>query len=177
MTKLSSSVTDALTFQSYAPAPAIEGVWTAPLRKSRSDNGSFMEYVRLSEGCVEDAGGFTARQISVSEAAPGRVNAFHIHPREPQNEIWTVIRGLLKIWLVDLRAASSTEGVRRMFVLSGEAPIRLFIPAGVAHGYRAGPEGATLLYVMDKQFDLEHPNEGRLPWDFFGAELWEEDRG
>ena len=91
MTKLSSSVTDALTFQSYAPAPAIDGVWTAPLRKSRSDNGSFMEYVRLSEGSVEDAEGFTARQISVSEAAPGRVNAFHIHPREPQNELWTVI--------------------------------------------------------------------------------------
>ena len=177
MTKLSPSVTDALTFQSYAPGPAIKDVWTAPLRKSRSDNGSFMEYVRLSEGHVEDAGGFTARQISVSEAAPGRVNAFHIHPREPQNELWTVIAGLLKIWLVDLREGSPSEGVKQAFVLTGEAPVRLFIPAGVAHGYRAGREGATLLYVMDKLFDLEHPNEGRLPWDFFGAELWEEDRG
>ena len=56
MTKLSSSVTDALTFQSYAPAPAVEGVWTAPLRKSRSDNGSFMEYVRLSEGLCRRCG-------------------------------------------------------------------------------------------------------------------------
>jgi dTDP-4-dehydrorhamnose 3,5-epimerase len=30
---------------------------------------------------------------------------------------------------------------------------------------------------MNGQFDPADPNEGRLPWDHFGAELWEPDRG
>ena len=95
----------------------------------------------------------------------------------PQNEIWTVIHGQLMVWLIDCRAASSTSGVKRRVVLSGEQPMQLYIPAGVAHGYQAGPHGATLLYAMDQQFNLADPNEGRLPWDHFGAELWQENKG
>ena len=53
----------------------------------------------------------------------------------------------------------------------------LHIPTGVAHGYKAGPDGALLAYAMNSQFNIDDPNEGRLPWDHFGAELWEEDRG
>jgi dTDP-4-dehydrorhamnose 3,5-epimerase len=178
MTKLSKDVTDAVTLQHYPPVPAIDGVWLHKLRKHRSDNGSFMEYIRLSEGQVEGLpAAFTARQVSVSQAAPGRINAFHLHPNEPQNELWTVIAGQLKVWLVDCRADSSSEGAKRMVILSGEEPAQLHIPAGVAHGYQAGPVGATLLYMMDQQFNLERPNEGRLPWDFFGTELWAEDKG
>jgi dTDP-4-dehydrorhamnose 3,5-epimerase len=33
------------------------------------------------------------------------------------------------------------------------------------------------VYAMDQQFNLADPNEGRLPWDFFGADLWNENRG
>ncbi len=182
MTDLSKSATDALTFQTYEPHPEIEGVWMRKLTKRRSDNGFFMEYARLSQGNVKGlphdfTEDFTVRQISVSSAEPGRINAFHIHPREPQNELWTVIQGQLKVWLADCRAGSPTEGNKRPFILNGEEPAQLYIPAGVAHGYQAGVSGATLLYAMDQQFDVEHPNEGRLPWDFFGADLWAEDRG
>jgi dTDP-4-dehydrorhamnose 3,5-epimerase len=53
----------------------------------------------------------------------------------------------------------------------------LHIPSGVAHGYQAGTEGALLVYAMNSQFSLQDSNEGRLPWDYFGSELWEEDRG
>ena len=178
MTDLSKPAADALTFQTYEPHPEIEGVWVNKLVKRRSDNGFFMEYARLSDGNVEGLPhDFTARQISVSKAEPARINAFHIHPREPQNELWTVIQGQLKVWLADCRAGSPTEGNKRPFILNGEEPAQLYIPAGVAHGYQAGAEGATLLYAMDQQFNLDNPNEGRLPWDFFGADLWAEDRG
>ncbi|MBB6097617.1 dTDP-4-dehydrorhamnose 3,5-epimerase [Deinobacterium chartae] len=167
-----------LTFESYPPAPAIEGVWTHALRKNRSENGAFMEYLRLDEAGVQNLPGtLTPRQISVSWAAPGRINAFHIHVLEEQNEIWCVLSGQLTVWLADLRAGSPTLGVRRKLVLSGEAPTLVHIPSGVAHGYQAGSEGATLIYTMDAQFNLADPNEGRLPWDVFGAELWAEDRG
>ncbi len=178
MTQLSNGAQRALTFQAYPAAAEIEGVWLNRLRKNRSDNGSFMEYARFSGGTVENLPiPFEVRQLSVSRAEAGRVNAFHIHPRDPQNELWTVIEGQLKVWLVDCRAGSETEGNKRLVILSGEEPVQLHIPAGVAHGYQAGPTGALLLYGMDQQFDLENPNEGRLPWDFFGAELWAEDKG
>jgi dTDP-4-dehydrorhamnose 3,5-epimerase len=83
----------------------------------------------------------------------------------------------MMVWLVDTRADSSTSGRRRRYMLTADAPALLYIPTGVAHGYKAGSEGALLVYTMNSQFNLADPNEGRLPWDHFGAELWETDRG
>lgn len=167
-----------LKFESYPAAPHIEGVWTHALRKIRSENGAFMEYLRLDEAGVQHLpGALTPRQISVSWASPGRVNAFHIHVKEEQNEIWCVVQGQLTIWLVDCRKGSGSFGVKRKLVLSGEQPTMVYIPSGVAHGYQASEQGAILLYTMDAQFNLADPNEGRFPWDHFGADLWQEDRG
>lgn len=171
-------VAGALQFQTYGPQPALEGVVQVPLRKHRALEGWFMEHLRLTGGQVEGLPvPFQVRQISLSRAVPHRINAFHIHSREVQDELWCVVEGTLLVWLVDCRAESPTRGVRRRCVLSGEEPALLFIPSGVAHGYRAGPEGALLLYAMNNQFDPANPNEGRLPWDHFGSDLWEDDRG
>ena len=175
---VSNSVSHALTFEAYPSTPVIEEVWTHLLRKNRSENGAFMEYLRLDEHGVQNLPGtLEPRQISVSWAAPKRINAFHIHVKEIQNEIWCVLSGQLTIWLVDCRASSTTLGVKRKLVLSGEQPTMVHIPSGVAHGYQASELGATLIYTMDAQFKLEDPNEGRLPWNHFGADLWDEDRG
>lgn len=98
-----------------------------------------MEYLRLKDGRVEGfPTPFEARQISLSWAVPGRINAFHLHPKRTQDELWCVVQGALLVWLVDVRADSPTKGTKRSFLLSGEAPSLLYIPSGVAHGYRAG---------------------------------------
>ncbi|WP_261665038.1 dTDP-4-dehydrorhamnose 3,5-epimerase family protein [Deinococcus sp. Marseille-Q6407] len=177
--KLTDAVTRDVTFQTYGAAEPLEGVQLHPLRKHRSENGAFMEWLRLNEGQLSQpaVAGFVPAQLSVSWAAPGRVNAFHLHPREPQNELWTAVQGQLLVWLVDVRAGSATSGQRQRVLLSAEEPAALFIPSGVAHGYQAGPDGALLLYGVDASFDPAAPNEGRLPWDYFGPELWQEDRG
>ena len=177
---LSEGVQGALSFQRYERAPTIEGVASWPLRRHWSENGWFAEYLRLDGGAAALPDGISPieiRQLSFSRAAPDRINAFHIHPKVAQNEIWTVIEGQLLIWLADCRRDSPTEGLMQRVVLTAEEPRQLLIPAGVAHGYRAGPEGGLLVYAMDQQFDPADPNEGRLPWDHFGAGLWEEDRG
>jgi dTDP-4-dehydrorhamnose 3,5-epimerase len=171
-------IQNALSFQDYPPAPEIEGVWVHALRKNRAENGWFMEYARVTEGHVQNVPTpLEIRQISISHAEPGRINAFHIHTKLEQNEIWTVIQGQLMVWLVDCRKGSRTAGVKRRLVLSGEQPMQVYIPAGVAHGYKASGEGATLVYAMDQQFNLENPNEGRLPWDTIGADIWSDDLG
>lgn len=176
--RLTPDVEESVTFQDYGPQPNIEGVFYQPLKKHRAVEGWFMEYLRLTGGNAQALPGtFDVRQISFSKAAPGRINAFHLHPKERQDEIWLVVEGTLMVWLVDCRAESPTRKVKRRYVLSGEEPALLHIPSGVAHGYKAGPEGALLVYAMNNQFDAADPNEGRLPWDYFGAELWEDDRG
>lgn len=174
--KLSAKAQTALYYQEYTAQPSLEGVVHQPLKKHRSLEGAFMEYLRISEGKIEGTD-FEPRQISVSWAVPGRINAFHIHPKTIQDELWCVLQGELLIWLADVREESTTHGQRRSFVLSGEAPALLLIPSGVAHGYRAGHGGAVLLYAMNSQFNLADPNEGRLPWDFFGPDLWADDKG
>jgi dTDP-4-dehydrorhamnose 3,5-epimerase len=177
---LSADVEGVLSFQSYPLAATIDGVEVLPLRKHRAENGWFLELYRLADGLLERSGmegGFSVRQVSAARAEAHRINAFHIHPKRPQHEIWSVVDGSLAVWLVDCRRGSPTEGRRQKVQLSAEEPARLLIPAGVAHGYRAGPSGALLLYAMTEQFDVADPNEGRLPWDHFGRELWEEDRG
>lgn len=176
--KLAPEYAQELKFEAYPAAPQIDGVWFHALKKNRSENGAFMEYVRLDEQGVQGLPGqLTPRQISVSWAAPKRINAFHIHVKQEQNEIWCVLQGQLMIWLVDCRAGSPTLGVKRKLVFSGEQPMMVHIPSGVAHGYQAGEQGATLLYTMDAQFDITDPNEGRLPWNHFGDDLWAEDMG
>jgi dTDP-4-dehydrorhamnose 3,5-epimerase len=177
---LSDQVLGALSFQSYPPQPEIDGVRITPLRKHRGDNGWFMEIFRFEAGrtaAAHGAPGLEMRQISVAYAEPHRMNAFHLHPKTEQEEIWTVIDGALVVWLVDCRRASPSEGARRKVHLSAEEPAALLIPPGVAHGYRATAAGGLLLYGVNQQFDTSDPNEGRLPWDHFGADLWAEDRG
>lgn len=175
---LDDGIRRALTFQSYPKPPSIEGVFLKPLQKNRSLEGSFTEILRLLEGAAQDLPiAFPLRQLSFSQASPQRMNAFHIHPNAPQEELWTVLEGDLLVWLVDCRQGSPTRGNRRSFLLSGEDPSLLFIPSGIAHGYRAGSLGALLLYAATQTFDAENPNEGRIPWDHFGKELWEDNRG
>jgi dTDP-4-dehydrorhamnose 3,5-epimerase len=176
--KLVKEALGALHFQYYEGPPGIDGVFHKPMKKHRALDGWFMEQLRLTHGEVEGLEiSFNLRQLSLSKAAPGRINAFHVHPKVVQDELWTVVEGRLLVWLADLREGSPTSGTRRAYLLDGEAPALLYIPAGVAHGYKAGPEGALLVYAMNAQFDAADPNEGRLPWDYFGAALWEEDRG
>jgi dTDP-4-dehydrorhamnose 3,5-epimerase len=167
-----------ITFQQYPTAPDIDGVCWQSLGAHRALEGTFFELMRLNAGQLTGLGvPFSMRQLSLSVAAPGRLNAFHLHPKVTQDELWCVVHGEMLVWLIDVRALSPTRGHRRAFVLTGAAPGWLHIPTGVAHGYRAGVAGATLLYAASAQFNPDDPNEGRLPWDYFGAELWDPDRG
>lgn len=167
-----------ITYQSYDEGDPIEGVAHRYLSTFADLDGSVTEVHRLSEGKLESPDhAIELRQLTVSRASPFRINAFHLHPRQRQDEVWTVLAGSLKVWLVDTRKNSSSTGVMRCYHLSGEPISSLFIPWGVAHGYQAGHQGALILYAMNAQFDRENPNEGRLPWDYFGSDLWSPDRG
>ena len=66
------------------------------------------------------------------------------------------------------------------FVL-GDGRNRLVrIPPGVAHGTKnLGRAMGRIIYMVDVMFSAEpgECDEGRLPWDFLGPEIWDVTKG
>jgi len=179
MPEFNAAARAAYSKQDYSPRTPIEGVQVVNLRRFNDDGGSMTELGRLDGGLHADLAGFEVRQINYSVLEPQAIKAFHLHQR--QTDVWYVPPGD-KLLLVpaDVRAGSATEGELMRIVL-GDGNSRLVrIPPGVAHGCKnlraASP--AVIVYFVDVQFSPgQECDEGRLPWDHFGCECWEVERG
>lgn len=169
----------AFHIQSYVPAPRIDGVELIDLRRHHDDGGSMTELARLSDGRPEALAGFTVRQVNYSEVEPGVVKAFHLHSR--QTDVWYVPPSdRMLVVLLDVRRGSPTEGARVRLVLGAGTSRLLRIPPGVAHGVRnLGVTTGRVVYFTDLHFspDPATCDEGRLPWDHAGADVWDVTRG
>lgn len=169
----------AFHLQSYAPAVTIEGVRLVELKRHADDGGSMTELARLVDGHPEMLADFTVRQVNYSEMAPGALKAFHLHQR--QTDVWYVPPSdRLLIVLLDVRKQSRTEGTRMRVMLGNGSSRLLVIPPGVAHGARnLGTETGRIIYLTDLHFSAEPSacDEGRLPWDFAGADIWDMTKG
>ncbi len=177
--ELSDAAKRAFALQSYGPAPEIAGVQVVELKRFTDDGGSFMELVRLQHGVVAALPGFECRQVNYSEMDPGVIKAFHLHRR--QTDVWFVPPDdKMLVVLLDVRADTKTRGAQRRVVLGDGQSRLLRIPPGVAHGVKnlAAIRG-RILYFVDVQFspDPDQTEEGRLPWDFAGADIWDVTRG
>ena len=165
--------------QHYAPVPEIEGVEVVDLKRFHDDGGSLTELGRLSGGLHAAFPGFEVKQINYSEMDPGAVKAFHIHRR--QTDVWFVPPGdKMLLVLLDVRADSKTRNVQRRLVLGDGGSRLVKIPPGVAHGVKnLAPVRGRIIYFVDAQFspDPNQGDEGRLPWDFAGAGIWDVTRG
>ncbi|PYN38497.1 MAG: hypothetical protein DMD98_03950 [Candidatus Rokuibacteriota bacterium] len=165
--------------QSYGPGPSIDGVEVVELKRFADDGGTLTELVRLSDGRTTALAGFTPRQINYSELSPGAIKAFHLHTR--QTDVWFVPPGdRMLVVLVDVRQGGKTEGARMRLMLGDGASRLLRIPPGVAHGLRnLGEARGRVIYFTDLHFSPEPAtcDEGRLPWDYAGADVWDVTRG
>ena len=177
--ELTDAAKRAFSLQDYSPAPVIEGVHLVDLKRFTDDGGSFMELARLQQGMAAALPGFECRQVNYSELEPGVIKAFHVHRR--QTDVWFVPPGdKMLLVLLDVRAGSPTEKVTRRLVLGDGASRLVRIPPGVAHGVKnlAATRG-RIVYFVDVQFQAApaETEEGRLPWDFAGAGIWDVVRG
>lgn len=169
---------DAYGVQDYSPQPMIDGVEIVQLRRFNDDGGSMTELARLTDGDIEGLEGFKARQMNYSVMEPQAIKAFHLHKR--QTDVWYVPPSdKMLLVLGDVRKGSPTEGLVKRIVL-GDGNSRLVrIPPGVAHGVRnlRATERSAIIYFVDVQFSIDDQcDEGRLPWDFFGTDVWEVER-
>ena len=165
--------------QDYGAKKRIDGVEIVELTRHADDGGSITELLRLDAGSPRGLSGLTIRQVNYSEVEPGVIKAFHLHTR--QTDVWYVPPSdRLLVVLVDVRKGSRTEGVCQRLMLGAGASRLVRIPPGVAHGVRnIGTTTGHLIYFVDEYFtpDPATCDEGRLPWDYVGADIWEMTRG
>lgn len=159
--------------QDYSPKPAIDGVKIIELKEMSGEDSDFSELMRLSpNGESVQFPGFHIQQINRSTQLSGSIKAWHLHLM--QDEVWYVpdeSRLLTALW--DVREHSPTKGVTMRIPMGGGSRRMVFIPHGVAHG-SANLTGQTgvIIYFMNNQFDMSHPDEHRIPWDSLGADFW-----
>jgi dTDP-4-dehydrorhamnose 3,5-epimerase-like enzyme len=177
--RLTDGAKRAFSVQSYGSRPRIDGVEIVERQRHVDDGGSMTELARLAAGAFPACPGFAVHQVNYSEVEPGAIKAFHLHQR--QTDVWFVPPSdRLLCVLIDARAGSKTEGARVRIMLGDGASRLLRIPPGVAHGARnLGPATGRIIYFTDLHFtpDPAGCDEGRLPWDFAGADIWDVTRG
>ena len=178
MPEFSPNARQSYAVQDYSGQASIAGVEIIPLRRFNDDGGSMTELGRLDGGLHQGVPAFDVRQVNYSVMEPLAIKAFHLHKR--QTDVWFVPPSdKLLLVLGDVRAGSETEGEVRRIVLGDGNSALIRIPPGVAHGAKnlrpATP--STIIYFVDVQFSADDEcDEGRLPWDHFGAEVWEVER-
>ncbi len=159
--------------QTYTKKPQIEGVHILHLKNHVGEDGDLSELLKVSEnGDVEGISGFKIAQINSTKLFPGTIKGWHLHFK--QNDLWHIMSSdhlLVGLW--DIRKSSSTKGAVMRLALGGGTPQLLFIPKGVAHGAtNVSRKEAKILYFVDQKFNIENPDEKRLPWDSLGADFW-----
>ena len=177
--ELNDQAREAFFHQDYAPRQRIDGVEIVELRRFHDDGGAITELGRLDRGAHQALEGFEVRQVNFSEVEPGVVKAYHMHHR--QTDVWYVPPSdKMLVVLHDCRKGSPTEGTTMRLVLGNGTSRLLRIPPGVAHGCtNLGRDVARIIYMVDVQFsaDPDATDEGRLPWDYLGEEIWRMQHG
>lgn len=164
--------------QNYKKKAFIEGVQIIELKNFTGEDGYFLELARVNfDNTLLALPKFELKQISYSVLTPGSIKAWHVHYN--QEDLWFVPpESTMLVGLVDLRKNSTTANQQMRIVLGNHKTQLLMIPRGVAHGVsNIGTTPASMVYLLNQQFDLNDPDERRLPWDHFGKDFWLPQKG
>jgi dTDP-4-dehydrorhamnose 3,5-epimerase len=81
----------------------------------------------------------------------------------PQGKLIHVIDGEILDVAVDLRKSSATFGKWESFCLSAENKCILWVPVGLAHGFRVVSDGAHVVYNVTEFYSAEY--EQTIAWN------------
>jgi dTDP-4-dehydrorhamnose 3,5-epimerase len=103
---------------------------------------------------VQDNHSYSSRNV---------LRGLHYQIQQPQGKLVRAVTGEILDVVVDLRQSSATLGKWESFRLSGENKRMLWMPAGLAHGFRVVSETAHVIY---KTTDFYAPvHERTLAWN------------
>jgi dTDP-4-dehydrorhamnose 3,5-epimerase len=167
-----------ISTQDYSKKAPIEGVQIINLNLMVDDGGSLSEIVRFDDnGNLQILPEFKVRQSTFSQMLPGVIKAFHLHFN--QEDVWFINPyDRMLIGLFDARKDSPTYNKTMRFVLGAGRAQALYIPRGVAHGLaNVWTQPASMIYFVNQCFDVNDPDEHRLPWNSLGDDFWEIKKG
>lgn len=167
-----------LSVQDYSKKPVIDGVQIINLNLFVDDGGALAEIARFDEnGALQLFPEFKVRQATFSQVLPGVIKAFHLHYN--QEDLWFILPDQrILVGLFDARKESPTYQKTMRFVLGAGRAQALYLPRGVAHGLaNIWQNPSSMIYFVNQCFDVNQPDEHRLPWDTLGADFWEIRKG
>jgi dTDP-4-dehydrorhamnose 3,5-epimerase len=134
-----------------APSPAqpstlIAGVYTVAMKTFGDGRGFFYESYRKS--WIPGAREMVQGNCSFSQ--PGVLRGLHYHLK--QADLWGVPVGAVRAVLYDCRASSPTRGASQVVEMGEDNRVSLYIPKGVAHGFRA-LRASYMTYLVDEMYD------------------------
>lgn len=137
----------------------IWGVVVKPLRVIPDERGRLMEILRADDSIFEKFG-----QVYLTTTYPGIIKAWHYHKLQDDNI--TVVKGMLKLVLYDMREDSPTKGELNEFFLGEHNPILVHVPKGVHHGWKCiSQEEALVINCVTEPYNYKQPDEYRLPYN------------
>lgn len=108
---------------------------------------------------------FTEEYYSHSKRGVIRGMHFQLPPSDHVKMVYCVHGEVLDV-VLDLRKGSPTYGKYETFRLSADKGNYLYMPRGVAHGFLATTESATLVYKVSTIYDPAR--DSGVAWDSFG---------
>lgn len=137
----------------------IKDVYVKKITKHCDDRGFFAEVFASDDPFFSQI-----KQTSYTETYPGVIKAFHYHKK--QDDVWFVTKGMAQIVLYDLRESSETKGETQVIYAGENNYVLIYIPKGVAHGYRVlGKEKVCLFYHTTERYNVKEPDEHRIQFD------------
>ena len=145
----------------------IDGVAERSLRVIPDERGRLMEILRCDDDVFQKFG-----QVYMTTVFPGVVKAWHYHKR--QYDLFTCIRGMVKVALYDDREGSPTRGKINELYIGEHNPSLVIIPPQVYHGWKCVSEyEAYVINVPTEPYNRSDPDEyradphnGPIPYDW-----------
>ena len=124
---------------------------------------------------------FAEEYFTVSGAGVIRGLHFQVPPMDHIKLVYSV-SGEVFDAVVDLRTGSPTYGQFESFTLSSNKGNMVYIPKGLAHGFCALTDGATMMYKVTSVYSPEHDsgilwNSAGIPWPSKAPVLSDRDKG
>lgn len=146
----------------------LPGVDLVDLTRHHDGRGWFLKLFE-ADGIAAAGGDAHVAEVFLSESHRGVVRGLHFQS-PPHDHAKTVICVAGRIFdvVVDLRQKSPTESQTAQFHLDANAPARLHVPTGLAHGFQALVDGTIVAYVTSTGHAPLH-DEG-IRWDSVGVD-------
>ena len=141
---------------------SLPGVFILEPRVFGDERGFFFE--SYNQQTMSDVG-ITERFVQDNHSCSSRnvLRGLHYQIKHPQGKLVRVAEGEIIDVAVDLRRSSPTFGGWEAVRLSGANKRMLWIPPGLAHGFRVVSERAHVLYKATDYYAPEH--ERTLAWN------------